>query len=160
MQYHRLYKSQILCKFIAAPCQILCGDGLYVVTLKLTKTRSHLVMQLMISYQENGYQENYGHQRQIIYAISQRQFLLQEEFCYRKLQQVGHSYDQQLYIEKSNLKQGVDCNFCSKLQKIFQVLKIKFKADSPGLFIVQLLFEKLEVKVYIFNVFPRFQVQL
>ena len=104
------------CKFIATSCQILCGDGLYVATIKLKKIMSHLVMQLMISYQMNGLQENYGHQRQRTQVINQRQVLLQEQFCYSMLQQICQSYDQQPYFQEYNLKRNIDCNLCSKLQ--------------------------------------------
>ena len=48
--------------------------------------------------QVNGHRDNYGHQRQRIQAISQEQFLLQEKFCSRILQQVCQSYDQKLYF--------------------------------------------------------------
>ena len=138
-------------KHIATSCQILCGDGLYVVTIKLNKTSSHLVMQLMISCQVNGYQENYGHQRRRIQVISQRQFSLQEEFCYRMLQQVCQSYDQQLYLQESNLKRNIDCNFCSKLLQIFQMPKNILKPNWLGIVIVQLPFKKPNLEVNIFN---------
>ena len=64
---------------------------------------------------------------------------------------VGTSYDQQLYFRKSNLQQNIDCNFCSKLQKMIQVSKIIFKADWLGVIIVQLSFAKPKLEVYIFN---------
>ena len=101
--------------------------------LKTLYTTS-LVMQLLISYQVNSQQENYRYQAiRRIQAISQRQFLLEEEFCRiiysRYVSHMANSY---------NLKRNVDCNFCSKLQKIFPVPKIILKADWLGVAIVQM----------------------
>ena len=67
-----------------------------------------------------------------IQAISWRQFLLLEISCSIIIQQVCQSHDQQLYFRKSTLKRNIDCNFCSKLQKIFQVPKIISKANWQG----------------------------
>ena len=39
---------------------ILCGDGVYAYKIK---KKWSLVMQLLISYQLNGYQENFNNQR-------------------------------------------------------------------------------------------------
>ena len=64
------------------------------------------------------------------------------------LQWVHQSYDQQLYFQKSNLKRNLDCNFC---RKIFQVPKITFKTDWPGVAIVLVPFEKPKTEVYFFD---------
>ena len=56
---------------------ILCGDVFMYV--KLTETWS-LVMQLLISYWLNGYQENYGNYKNREWKGSETVFL-QEEFC-------------------------------------------------------------------------------
>ena len=118
---------------------------------KLKNRRYLLVIQLLISYQVYGHQENQDHQGQGIWKISQRQFLLREEFCYRMLQQLCQSNNQQRYFQNSGLKQNDDCNFCSKFQKIFQVPKIIFKADWLGVAIAQLPFEKPKLEVAIFK---------
>ena len=69
-----LQQLQFICKFIATPCQILGGDGLYICKSCHSKgllNKRSLAMQLQRSYQVNGQQENYGYPNQRIQAISQ-----------------------------------------------------------------------------------------
>ena len=100
------YRS--ICKFTATPCQTLRGD------VKLRKMKS-FVVQLRLSYQVNGPQKYYGHHRH-----EYRQLARESCLC------------RNIYFQKYNLKQNVYCNFCSKLQKMFQAPKIIFKADWLG----------------------------
>ena len=68
----------------------------------------------------------------------------------------SQSQDQQLYFQKSSLKQ----KFSSKLQKIFQVPKIIFEAVWLGV-ANNIPFEKPKIEVHIFDraTFPGFAMR-
>ena len=76
-----IQQSQFIFKFIATPGQILSGDGIYIIKSCHSKVKKNKVPCCAFLDKLLGQQENYRHQRQRIQVISQRQFLLQEEFC-------------------------------------------------------------------------------
>ena len=133
------YKLQVISKFIAIPCQTLCGDAVYICKSCYSKVKKYKVDCHVVAFKllgEWSSRELRSLQTRI-QEISQflgsssslgNQFLLLERFYSRIIEQICQSHDQQLYFRKSNLKQNVDYNFCRKLQKIFQVPKIIFKA--------------------------------
>ena len=107
-----------------------CGDAVHICKSCSSKVKKYKVNCHVVAFKllgEWSLRELRSLQTRI-QAISYRQFLLLERFYSRIIEQICQSHDQQLYFRKSNLKQNVDCNVCCKLQKIFQVPKIIFKA--------------------------------
>ena len=139
---------------LATPCQILFGDGVYICKRCQSEVKKNKVPCHAVAYKLLGEwsPRELRPLKTSFQAISQRQLLLLERFLSRIIQQVFQSQDQQLYFQKSNLKRNVDSNFCSKLQKIFQVPKILFKADWLGVAYNNYTFWKNQIiEVHIFD---------
>ena len=108
----------------------LCGDGVNIckkLLVKLRKTRS-LVIHLLISYQLNDHQENYGNQRLKIQVIRDSS-LCKKNFVARMLHEVCQSHDQKLYFTNSKFKPNVDCNLVEVGEKPFEAPKFILKSD-------------------------------
>ena len=143
-----LKQLQTICKFTASPCQILCRDGVYICKSCYNKVKKNKVPCRAVAYKSLGElsPEELLPSQTRIKAIRLEIFLAARKTLFQ-----SQSHDQRLYFHKPNLKRNVDCNFCSKVQKILQYLKLYAKLIGSELSIIIIPLEKPKIEVHIFD---------
>ena len=121
-----------------------------VALVKLRKTRSR-VMQLHISYQVNGHQENYGHHRRKFRQLARDSSCCQKDFVQELYSRYVSRITNSCIFKNLIRNKMFTATFVASCRKYFRCLKLYLKLIGQELLMIIIPFEKPKIEVHIYD---------